>query len=120
MIQTVVFIVIPLLLCCLSLALGIQCAFLGVSVLAVVLLLAAGALAGLSCFRGMGTLLYGSYKGDMDRSGKQMRMPITAEELATRKKQCAVLTVAAALCFAVALSWGGPVIAGLLRLILAL
>ena len=53
MIQTVVFIVIPLLLCCLSLALGIQCAFLGVSVLAAVLLLAAGALAGLSCFRGM-------------------------------------------------------------------
>ena len=49
-----------------------------------------------------------------------MRMPITAEELATRKKQCAVLTVAAALCFAVALIWGGPVIAGLLRLILAL
>lgn len=120
MIQTVVFIVLPLLLCCLSLALGVQCAFLGVSVLAVVLLVTAGVLAGLSCFRGLGTLLYGSYQKDMDRSGKKMRMPITAEELAARKKQCGALTVASALCFAVALIWGGPVIAGLLRLILSL
>lgn len=120
MVQTAVFIVIPLLLCCLSLALGVQCALLGVSLPAAVLLVAAGVLSGLSCFRGLGTLLYGSYKGDMDRSGKKMRMPITPEELSLRKKQCGALTVAAALCFAVALIWGGPVIGGLLRLILAL
>ncbi|MEY8436437.1 hypothetical protein AAK967_01645 [Atopobiaceae bacterium 24-176] len=109
---------VPLLLACLALSLAYLGAMAQVGAVAVVLLVAAGALFAAACFKAIGAAIHGSFARTLENRGEPM--PVSPEEVARSRRVAVALSAAGAACLVAAFAAAGPVLVRLLMGILSL
>lgn len=109
---------VPLLLACLALALAYLGAMAQLGPLAVALLVCAGALFAVGCFKAIGTAIHGSFARSLEERGDDA--PVSPESIKRSGRMALGLCVAGAICLLTAFVVAGPVLSRLLMGILSL